>query len=257
MSIGLIIGTGVDENTLVPNAPSKTVSTRYGPAEVLTGEVAGGQVVMVRRHGHGHSIPPHRINYRANIAALQASGVRRVLSTSAVGSINVLMEPGHFCVPDDFIDLTRARPFTFYDGEDGKVVHTDLTRPYCDGLRGVLLKSARSHGLTVHGKGCYACMEGPRYETPAEVKALGQLGADIVGMTNATEAILCREAGLCFSTLALVTNWAAGISPERLDHKQVTEEVQQNKEMLVSTILASLKLLHQEEISCDCVESGE
>src|SRR5690606_11349429 len=186
--------------------------------------------------GSGHSIPLHRITYRANIAALKELGVTHVLATSAVGSVNRNMAPGDFCVLSDFLDFTRTRPFTFFEGEDGRVIHTDMSRAYCSGLREVLLDVARGQGLRVHAEACYACVEGPRYETPAEVKALAMLGADVVGMTNATEALLCREAGLCFGTLALVTNWGAGIGPERLDHEQVTQEVLKNTNRLVSTL---------------------
>lgn len=251
---GIIIGTGVDEGSLLPEAASRQVSTRYGTAEILTGELEGAPVVLVRRHGLGHTIPPHRINYRANIAALAEQGVTRVLSTSAVGSINPKMKPGDLCIPDDFIDWTRERPFTFYDGEDGRVVHTDMTHPYCEGVRQVLRRGAETYGFEVHMGGCYACLEGPRYETPAEIRALGRLGADLVGMTNATEAILCREAGLCFATLSLVTNWAAGISGERLDHGQVTEEVQANKEKLVHILRSAVRMLHTNGVTCDCAK---
>lgn len=256
MAVGLIIGTGVDARSFVPDPDWTPVHTPWGDAEILRAEVAGGEVVMVRRHGAGHSIPPHRVNYRANIAALKQVGVTHVLATSAVGSLNKDMRPGHFCLLSDFIDLTCARPFTFYEGDDGRVVHTDMSRPYCEGLRLVLLDAARAGGLRIHEKACYACVEGPRYETPAEVRALGILGADVVGMTNATEAILCREAGLCFGTLALVTNWGAGLSPERLDHEQVTQEVLENKEKLVSTLRDTIRRLHQKSVQCDCGATG-
>lgn len=256
MAIGLILGTGVEARAFVAEPRWTPVRTPWGDAEVLQTAVEGGEIVMVRRHGAGHSIPPHRVNYRANIAALKQLGATHVLATSAVGSVNEEMGPGDFCLLSDFIDLTFARPFTFFEGEDGRVVHTDMTRPYCEGLRSVLLQTARGLGLSVHERACYACVEGPRYETPAEVKYLGLLGADVVGMTNATEAILCREAGLCFGTLALVTNWGAGLGPDRLDHEQVTQEVAKNREKLVSTLRGSLRRLHEEPVRCDCGATG-
>lgn len=249
---GIIIGTGVDEASLLPGAVCERVMTRWGPAELLSGSLDGAEVVLVRRHGAGHRIPPHRINYRANIAALKARGVRRVLATAAVGSLNPRMAPGHFCVPDDLIDWTRTRPFTFFDGKDGRVVHTDMTHPYCEGVRSALLGAAEANGLVVHPRGCYACLEGPRYETPAEIRALRTLGADIVGMTNGTEAILCREAGLCLATLALVTNWAAGLGPDRLDHADVTEEVGRNREKMIHTLRLAVRILHQGDVRCAC-----
>ncbi|NLN29307.1 MAG: MTAP family purine nucleoside phosphorylase [Firmicutes bacterium] len=256
MAVGLIIGTGVDARAFVEEPRFGPVRTPWGEAEVARAQAEGCDVVMVRRHGAGHSIPPHRINYRANIAALKELGVTHVLATSAVGSVNRNMAPGDFCVLSDFLDFTRTRPFTFFEGEDGRVIHTDMSRAYCSGLREVLLDVARGQGLRVHAEACYACVEGPRYETPAEVKALAMLGADVVGMTNATEALLCREAGLCFGTLALVTNWGAGIGPERLDHEQVTQEVLKNTNRLVSTLRETLRRLCERPVRCDCGVTG-
>lgn len=252
MLTGIIIGTGVDYESFLRDPKPETVTTPFGTAQLLTGYVDDFETVLVRRHGAGHTIPPHRINYRANIAALKARGVQRVLSTSAVGSMNPAMSPGHFCVPDDFIDWTRGRPFTFFSGEDGRVVHTDFTEPYCPSLRELLISAAEERNLPVHRRGTYACLDGPRYETPAEIRALARLGADIVGMTNATEAILCREAGLCFATLALVTNWAAGMNKERLDHEQVTWEMQANKDMLTSTLVAVVRASGAAPRTCTC-----
>lgn len=256
MRAGLIVGTGVDVSVLAGNIRSETVQTAYGEAALRIGNIAGYDITMVMRHGTGHTIPPHRINYRANVAALKQRDVDFVLATAAVGTLNENIAVGHFCVPDDFIDWTRNRPSTLYDGEDGQVIHTDFSEPYCPTLRAMLYEeAAKQDRVVVHERGCYACLDGPRYETPAEIRALKMLGADIVGMTNATEAILCREAGMCFATLALATNWAAGISPSQLQHDEVTAVVQENKNILTTVLQSVFARLHAEESMCDCAQT--
>ncbi len=212
MRVAVIGGSGFGRRYLL-GAP-QSVDTPYGTALLFF----AGDTVFCPRHGPGHSLPPHRINYRANIWALWQLGVQRVLATAAVGSLRQQVRPGQVAVVDQFIDWTRARPFTFFDRE---VAHTDFTVPYCPELRALLLASLPRQGLTGLNGGCYVCTEGPRYETAAEVRALAALGGDVVGMTNLPEVVLAREAGLCYALAAVVTNYGAGMGPDALDHAEV------------------------------------
>ena len=206
------------------------------------GAFQGVEVAFMARHGKGHSIPPHAINYRANIWGLRALGVERVLSTAAVGSLNPEMGPGDFVIIDQFLDFTKDRPLTFFDGGEYGVAHVDVTHPYCPVLRRALISVGERLGLALHPAGTYVCVEGPRYETAAEIRAYRTLGGDLVGMTNVPESVLAREAGLCYATMAMVTNLAAGLSPEPLSHEEVVEIMNRNTEnvrrLALETLLA-------------------
>ncbi|MHB9107600.1 MAG: S-methyl-5'-thioadenosine phosphorylase [Armatimonadota bacterium] len=219
MSLAIIGGTGLYD--LGRPAEAEIIATPYGEAAVFRAELDGQSVIFLARHGAGHSVPPHRINYRANIWALRALGVREVVATQAVGSLNPHMAPGHFVLLSQFIDWTRSRPFTFFDGDDGRVMHVDVTNPYCPRVIGALLQAGAPLGNALHPDGVYACTEGPRFETAAEVKALRTLGADVVGMTNVPEVVLAREAGLCYAAICIVCNWGAGMTKIPLTQEEV------------------------------------
>jgi 5'-methylthioadenosine phosphorylase len=249
--LALIGGTGVYDPDLLDSVTEETVSTPYGTVDISLGTLRGVEVVFMSRHGRGHTIPPHRINYRGNIWALKELGVTKVLSTAAVGSLNEAMQPGHFVALDQFIDFTKGRPLTFYDGEDGVVVHTDFTEPYCTSMRKVIQEAAAELDVKLHPRGCYLCTEGPRFETPAEINAFRLLGADVVGMTNVPEVVLAREAGLCYAAVATVTNLAAGISPAPITHTEVDEVMGRSFKRLGSLLMAVLGKLDPES-SCSC-----
>ncbi|MDA8337259.1 MAG: S-methyl-5'-thioadenosine phosphorylase [Peptococcaceae bacterium] len=221
-------GTGVYDPDILDDARLETVDTPYGEAVVNLGRFNGRNVVFLARHGAGHSVPPHRVNYRANMAALKKLGVQSVLATAAVGSLNPSMQPGDFVAVDQFIDLTKSRPQTYFEGGDEGVVHTDMTDPYCPRIRELLGRAGGSLKLVVHAGGTYVCTEGPRFETPAEVRMIQHVGGDLVGMTGVPEVVLARELDLCYSTVAMVTNFAAGISPTRLSHQEVLDVMAQN-----------------------------
>lgn len=197
----------------------ETVTTRWGTASVTLGTVAGKTVVFLARHGVGHKLVPHKINYRANIAALKELGVTAVLATTAVGSLRPDWGPGTLVVLDDLIDfcLTRTGK-TFFDDEP---VHTDMTRPYAEPMRQALLAAAQATGIAVQPRGTYLCADGPRYETAAEVRLFASWGADVVGMTGVPEATLAREAGLAYAGVSLVTNLGAGIGGGEISHHEV------------------------------------
>jgi 5'-methylthioadenosine phosphorylase len=220
MTIGLITGSGLGR--LQTDTAWEEVGTPYGPALVGRWEVGAASAFVLPRHGPGHKVPPHRINYRANVKALQCLGCETVIATNAVGSLRADLAVGDFVLPDQFLDMTRQRPLTFFDGEDGRVLHTDVTEPYCPRLRGVLQPALASAGLTAHQGGTYLCTEGPRFETPAEIRMFAGWGADVVGMTGLPEVVLAREAGLCYATVCVVSNLAAGLAPGPLSDTDIT-----------------------------------
>ncbi|NMB46364.1 MAG: S-methyl-5'-thioadenosine phosphorylase [Firmicutes bacterium] len=249
--LALIGGTGVYDPGMLKDIREETVATAYGLVDISLGSFQGVEVIFMQRHGRGHTVPPHKINYRANIWALKELGVTKVLAASAVGSLNKAMEPGHLVLLDQFIDFTKNRPFTFFDGEGGQVVHTDFTEPYCGDMRQAIQQAAGELNLPLHSHGCYVCVEGPRYETPAEIVAYHRLGGDVVGMTNVPEVVLAREAGLCYAVIAMVTNFAAGISPTPLTHTEVVEVMQANEKQMRSLVMAVLGRLNPDD-SCQC-----
>jgi 5'-methylthioadenosine phosphorylase len=172
---------------------------------VVLGELDGIRVAFLSRHGDGHRHNPSEINYRANIYALKSLGVRRVVSVSAVGSMQEAVKPGDVVLPDQFIDLTRRRPSTFF--EKGMVAHVAFGEPVCGSVAASLLTAARAAGATVHQGGTYVCIEGPQFSTKAESRLYRQWGVSVIGMTNLPEAKLAREAELCYATMALVTDF--------------------------------------------------
>lgn len=239
--LAIIGGTGVYDPRILENIREEVITTPYGQAMVRIGTYEGEPVAFMARHGVNHSVPPHLINYRANICALKMLGVERVIATTAVGSCNRNMKPGDFVVVDQFLDFTKGRVSTFFEGGEAGVVHTDVTEPYCPEIRRVLTDAAREVGISVHPAGTYVCTEGPRFETAAEIRMFGQLGGDVVGMTNVPESVLAREAGLCYATVSMVTNFGAGISPTALTHEEVLEVMAANSENLKKLLFTTLK----------------
>jgi 5'-methylthioadenosine phosphorylase len=242
-AVGIIGGTGVGQFPLDENDEGRMVSlvTPYGETAARIGRVGGRQVVFLARHGAGHRLPPHRIPYRANICALAALGVRGVLATTAVGGLRADLAPGDFVLLDNFIDFTRdpGRGMTFFD-MPGQVVHTDFSVPYSPELRGALRDAARALDIPLRPTGTYLCGDGPRYETPAEVRLFAQWGADVVGMTGVPEATLAREAGLHYAGVSLVTNPGAGLSPTPLTHAEVEQAMAHAAPRLRSLLLAAV-----------------
>jgi len=188
------------------------VRTPYGePSGALTiGRIRGREVVFLARHGYGNTIPPHEVNYRANIWALHAQEANDVVSVASVGGIRADLGPGTLAVPDQIIDYTHGRQSTFSSRTDRGVTHIDFTRPYCEPMRQRLIKAAQAAGETVAAGATYAATQGPRLETAAEINRLERDGAQLVGMTGMPEAALAREIGLCYAALAVVVNHAAG-----------------------------------------------
>ncbi|MBS3939064.1 MAG: S-methyl-5'-thioadenosine phosphorylase [Peptococcaceae bacterium] len=250
-SIAIIGGSGVYSPELLEKPIVKTVSTKYGQTSVVTGQFLGRDIVFMQRHGQGHKTPPHMINYRANIAALAQLGVKYILATTAVGSLNPDLPPGTLVLSDQILDFTRNRPVTFFDGEERGVIHVDFTYPYCPSLRQQVLRAAGECGLPLVDGGTYVCFEGPRYETAGEIRMFRQLGGDIVGMTAMPEAILAREAEMCYVGVSMVTNFAAGITARSLSHAEVLDCMAANAvrlRVLMEKSLMIIDTLHR----CTC-----
>lgn len=210
--LAIIGGSGLTQLANLTVTRRLAVRTPYGePSGPLTfGVVAGREIVFLARHGYGHTIPPHQVNYRANIWALHEQGVREVLAVASVGGIRADMTPGALALPDQIIDYTHGREATFFTLEDRGVHHVDFTWPYDNALRARCRAAAARAGVTVIDGGTYAATQGPRLETAAEINRLERDGAAIVGMTGMPEAILARELGLQYAAITLVANHAAG-----------------------------------------------
>lgn len=240
-NIGIIGGTGIYSPEALKGFKETIVETPYGKALCNMGEMCGNKVVFITRHGVGHKTAPHKVNYRANIWALKSLGVEEIFATTATGSLNKDMKAGHFVVCDQLLDFTKSRISTFYDNPVRGVAHVDFTNPYCETLRRKVIKVLEKTDITFHKTGCYVCTEGPRFETAAEVRMYAMLGGDVVGMTNAQEAMLAREAEICYTNVSIVTNMGAGISPTPLSHKEVVEAMGisiGNMEKLISGFIA-------------------
>jgi 5'-methylthioinosine phosphorylase len=190
------------------------MDTRFGPpsSPLFLGRFAGADVVFLDRHGKERTTPPHKINYRANFLALQALGVSKVIGLSIVGGIRSDMTPGHFVFPDQLIDYTYGRPSSVYEDNFDVSRHVDFTYPYCGKIHRILVDSAQALGLNFSDDATYGVSQGPRFETIAEINRLERDGCDIVGMTAMPEAILARELGMAYATIAVVGTKAAGRS---------------------------------------------
>lgn len=188
------------------------VPTPWGAASVLTGRIGEREAAVVLRYGPKLTIPSHKINYRANIWALRELGVERIISQNAIGSINPLVRPGDIIISSDFLDRTKGRPLSLFDDTEAWV-RVDMTEPFCPEVRQTLLAATASMPDRVIDRGVFACTEGPRFETPAEIRALQRDGADIVGTPLVPEVTMAREAEMCFASIAPVINFGAGMAP--------------------------------------------
>lgn len=221
IALAVIGGTGLYQLAGLADVESHQPVTRYGAPSgpVRIGRLDGHRVAFLARHGEGHSLPPHRVNYRANLAALKALGAQRVLALNTVGGITERFGPGVLGCPDQLIDYTWGRVSTVWDGEaDGaggnEVLHVDFGEPYTRTLRNAVIAAAAEAGIAMAAGGCYGATQGPRLETRAEIARMRRDGCDLVGMTGMPEAGLAREMGLDYACLAIVANWAAGAGPD-------------------------------------------
>lgn len=257
--IGIIGGSGLYDPGLFKEAEEVKVYTPYGlPSDsIMVGEFAGRRVAFLPRHGRGHKIPPHRINYRANIWALKSLGVKWVISVSAVGSLREELRPGDLVLPDQYIDMTKKREYTFFEGP--VVAHVSMAYPFCEALRRRIRQAGERLGIKVHYGGTYVCIEGPRFSTVAESRVWKDVfKADIIGMTLVPEVNLACEVQMCYATLAMITDydvWAEKPVTAEEVARVMSENVRKAKEIVMETI----KILPEkpEEEECTCCKSLE
>lgn len=210
-AIAIIGGSGLSELAGVVDCERLNVDTAYGSVSVVSGRLDNKNVFFINRHGVQHKTPPHKINYRANIAALAELGVESILATNAVGGISEKMWPGQLIVPDQLIDYSWGRESTFFDEFGEELNHIDFTEPFCTRLREALIAACAELGLECEKQAVYACTQGPRLETAAEIQRLQRDGCDLVGMTIMPEAALAKEKQIDYASICFCVNWAAGI----------------------------------------------
>ena len=246
-SVAVIGGSGLEK--MLDKGRIIEVETQYGrPPPITAGAIRDQEVAFIPRHGVKHEVPPHKVNHRAIIVGLKSLGVERIIATNAVGAINERYEPGDLAIPVDIVDFTRARPTTLYD--TGPVIHVDVTEPYCPSLRKLLIESAKKQVKRLWTDSVLVCTEGPRFETPAEIRMFRSLGCDLVGMTGAPEVFFAREAGLCYATVCFVSNMAAGMQPE-VSHKEVEEAASKVISTMIEIVSQSITQLRNAE-PCRC-----
>lgn len=242
-TLAIIGGTGLTRLPAFEILEKVSYETPWGEpsAPLLFGRLFGVDVVFLARHGENHTIPPHRINYRANIHALKEAGAESVIAAAAVGGIRKDMGPGKLIVPDQIIDYSYGRANTFFEDDLDHVTHIDFTYPYTLKLRTALLDAGFTAGLRVIDGGVYACTQGPRLETPAEIARLERDGSDLVGMTGMPEACLAREAGLEYACCAVVANWAAGKTEVEITMSEIEENLKKGMADLARLLEVFLK----------------
>jgi 5'-methylthioinosine phosphorylase len=239
IAFAVIGGTGLYQLATLENIETLDCDTVYGKpsAPVRIGQLAGKKIAFMARHGEGHSVPPHKINYRANLRCLKDLGITNVIAVNAVGGITDAFGPRVVAVPDQIIDYTYGRIHTLSEEHGGEVLHVDFTEPYSSVLRNRILLAAEKIAMPIVAAGCYGATQGPRLETRAEIVRMRRDGCDLVGMTGMPEAGLARELGLEYACLAIVANWAAGCG----DSAEITlEEVLANVNIATASLPALL-----------------
>ncbi len=248
--IGIIGGSGVYSPEMLEGIKELKVSTPFGrPSDLISiGSLQGRSVAFIPRHGKEHQIPPHRVPYRANIWALKELGVKRVISASAVGSLREDYRPSELVLVDQFIDRTKWRDDTFYEG--GRVCHISTADPFCAELREIFIKSASGLNISMHDRGTYVCIQGPRFSTRAESRLFRSWGVDVIGMTLCPEVVLAREAELCYVSVTMVTDydvWAE--KPVSADDVQRT--MAKNSENFSRLLVSAVPKIPAKR-SCEC-----
>lgn len=250
MRKAIIGGTGVYD--VEGKNRQETVLTEYGTVTVDIQSYKGQEIVFLARHGKSHSLPPHLINFRANMMALKKLDVTHVYATCAVGSCNREFTPGDIVVMRDFMDFTKSRPLTFYEGVGG-VKHTDMSEPYCHNLVERFYQESIQKNLKIRGNAVYVCTEGPRFETAAEIDFYHRNKGDVVGMTNVPEVVLAKELGMCYSAIGIVTNWCTGFSKdEEIGYEQIMKALEKNKKCITQCALDILSDPTLSQESCRC-----
>jgi 5'-methylthioadenosine phosphorylase len=230
------------------------VETPYGSASLSILRFGDRDVVFLPRHGPQHSIPPHKINYKANMRALREIGVERIIAVNAVGAVNRDFMPSDIVVPHDFIDFTRRGPVTFFD--EGPVTHVDMSQPYCPEIRMLLLEVLKKLDIRVWKRAVYLCTDGPRFETPAEIEMFRRFGSDVIGMTGVPEAVLARELQMCYASLCYVSNMAAGLR-EKIAQTEASRMSKVISPWLEQALIEAVKALPLAREACQCPSALE
>jgi 5'-methylthioadenosine phosphorylase len=252
VEIAVIGGTGIYNNNLFQEETVVNLHTPYGPTSdsIIVGNFGNKKIAFLPRHGKGHKIPPHMINYRANIWALKELGVKRIIAPSAVGSLNYDYEPGDIMLPDQFIDFTKNRKYSFFDGP--RVCHISMADPFCIDLRKIAGTLLKDIGIRFHNKGTYVCVEGPRFSTRSESKIFRDVyHADIIGMTLVPECILARESEICYLSISTITDYDVW-AEQPVSSKNIIEILNKNVETTRTIISKLIPLITDNRTSCDC-----
>ncbi len=263
--IGVIGGSGFYH--LLDEAELKIVETPFGASPPLSiGYIENTRVVFLPRHAQPgsdkitHALPPHMINYKANIYALYKLKVNRIIATHSCGSVRKEIKPGSIVIPNQFIDMTKRRDSTFFNGElkpeaglirSPSVFHVDVTKPFCSELNKIIYQTCIKFGVKPVNGGVYVCTEGPRFETPAEIKFFKKIGGDIVGMTLIPELVLARELGICYASISLVSNYAAGVIDRKITFNEVISEFEKKKDTLFKILRKAVSEI-PDKIDCEC-----
>jgi len=237
--IGIFGGTGIYDSGMLQDSKEITMDTPYGKTSdsITIGNFHGTSIAFMPRHGRKHTIPPHMINYRANIWAFKELGVKRIIAQSAVGSLKENFQPGNFALPTQFLDFTKSRETSF--SENGRVIHISVADPFCPELQKTVIDYAKTQNIVLHTDCTYVCIEGPRFSTKAESKFFKSTGADIIGMTLVPECQLAREAQICYVSIATVTDydvWAKKPVTEKEVMETLSKNVQTTKKLLAELI---------------------
>ena len=253
--VGIFGGTGIYDSGLLKDSKEISIDTPYGKTSdsITVGEFNGKKVAFMPRHGKKHTIPPHLINFRANIWAFKELGVKRIIAPSAVGSLKEEFEPGNLALPSQFIDFTKSRKGTF--SEDGRVIHISVADPFCPELQKVILNVTKIQGIKIHQDCTYVCIEGPRFSTKAESRFFRTTGADIIGMTLVPECQLAREAQICYVSLSTVTDYDVW-AEKPVTAKEVMETLAKNVEMTKKLLTFVIDQIPEVK-SCSCEKALE
>jgi 5'-methylthioadenosine phosphorylase len=252
----MIGGSGFDDPDFLTDVRSIKKGTPFGSlsADLIVGKAGEIETVIMLRHGKGHRIMPSAINYRANIWAMKEVGVTHIIATSACGSLRAEIEPGHLVFPDQFIDWTRTRKSTFHEGD--QVVHMAMADPFCERLRSILIETCITEGIIHHPRGTVVTIEGPRFSTRAESRMFRMLGGDIINMSTVPEAVLAREAGICYAVAAMSTDYDTWHDSEApVTWEMIAETMNNNVENVKKIFFRSLSKITYEQ--CDCRKAIE
>lgn len=253
IKVGVIGGSGLDDPKLMKDKKERAVTTPYGKpsSKLTTGKIGGVEVVVLARHGRGHTIYPTGVNYRANVYALKKAGCTHILATTAVGSLREKIRPGDLVFVDQFIDMTKHRTLTYHDE---KVIHTPMAEPFCGDLRDLLAKTAKGLKLRHHRKGTVVTIEGPRFSTKAESHMWRILGADVINMSTVPEVVLARELGICYQSIAMSTDYDCWKEEEEpVTWEMIVKTMEKNAgnvKKLLQTAIPKIK--HYECECCGC-----